>query len=158
MQRRTCPEYIIRDQAREVNRLQDTAVSRVFSPVFLVKENPLFDRFYHRSLQGFPICRVFDVCGLRLSKRSGPTDLEICRECTNGRLITEWCGNAIALVYGAPERRESLCHMFEITSGMAINYRGNPRPCSLGRCVIHQRGYESSDAFGPYLVISVNLG
>ena len=63
---RTCQECIADNQAREINRLQDTATPRLSSPVFPVKENPLSDRFYHRGLQRFPICRIFDGWRLQL--------------------------------------------------------------------------------------------
>lgn len=41
------------------------------SPVLLVEENPMFDRFYHRSLQSFPVRGFFGGGGLPLTQTLG---------------------------------------------------------------------------------------
>ena len=47
--------------------------------------------------------------------------------------------------------------MFEVASGMAINYCGNPRPY-LFRCIIHQGMREMSNVFLPYFLVPVVVG
>ena len=100
---RTCQECIADNQAREINRLQDTATPRLSSPAFPVKENPLSDRFYHRDLQGSPVCRIFCSRGLRLSRMSElATDAEMGDKWTNKGSVIEWRGGTTVLVDSIP--------------------------------------------------------